>query len=355
MAMPPPSSTSAYRIDFNAGSFDGLKIHESEPLPALGPHDVLVAIEAVSLNYRDIAMPLKLYPSTTKPNVVPCSDAAGRVLAVGDQVSSIKTRDRVCPTFFQKFEDGYPTKESRASSLGGMNDGVLRKHGVFNQNGLIRIPDYLQATEAATLPCAALTAWNALFGLEGRACKAGDFVLTQGTGGVSLFAVQFAAAVGATVISTTSDNVKAQKLRDLGAKHVINYREDAHWGITARQYIESQGGPGAAHILEVGGEATMAQSFKAIASEGVISMIGFLGGNAEKRQASFWDTFASACIVRGINVGSRKQFRDMLAFTEEKRIKPVVDEQQFKFEDAKKAYEYLQAQKFFGKVVIAVE
>jgi NADPH:quinone reductase-like Zn-dependent oxidoreductase len=350
-----PSSTRAYRMDFDAANFAGLKVQESEPLTALGSHDVLVAVEAVSLNYRDIAMPLKLYPSTTKPNVVPCSDAAGRVLAVGSQVSTIKSGDRVCPTFFQKFEDGYPTKESRASSLGGMNDGVLRRHGVFNENGLVQVPNYLTATEAATLPCAALTAWNALFGLEGRACKEGDFVLTQGTGGVSLFAVQFAAAAGATVISTTSDNVKAQKLRALGATYVVNYREDANWGVTARQYIETRGGPGAAHILEVGGEATMAQSFKAIASEGVISIIGFLGGNSRQRQASFWDTFATACIVRGINVGSRKQFRDMLAFIEEKQIKPVVDEQRFKFEDAKKAYEYLQAQKFFGKVVIEVE
>ena len=325
------------------------------PVPPLGPKNVLVAMQAVSLNYRDIAMPLRLYPAYTKDDVVPCSDGAGTVLAIGSDVNALKAGDKVCPTFFQDFEDGYATKESRATSLGGLNDGVLRKHAVFNERGLIKVPDFLNAKEASTLPCAALTAWNALFGVEGRALKAGDWVLTQGSGGVSIFALLFAKALGAHVVATTGDKGKEQRLKDLGADVVINYREDATWGTKAKEYVEEQRGTGAQHVLEVGGETSMEQSLKAVAPEGLISIIGFLGGGMGERKAGFWDCFTSACLVRGVLVGSKKQFRDMLAFMEEKEVKPIVDEEVWTFEQARGAYEYLQAQKFFGEVVIEIE
>lgn len=352
-----PATTKGYTIDFNAGSFDGLRLSDSMPVSALGPHDCLVAIEAVSLNYRDIAMPLGLYPAPRKDNVIPCSDSAGIVVAVGSEVRDFKAGDKVCPTFFQDYEDGFATKQGRASSLGGLNDGVLRKHAVFSDKGLVKLPTYLTPVEASTLPCAALTAWNALFGVEGRKLKAGDWVLTQGTGGVSIFALLFAKGLGAHVVATTGDKSKEQKLRDLGADVVLNYREDANWGTTGREFIEKHGGTGAQHVIEVGGETSMAQSLKIVAGEGIISIIGFLGGGLGgegTRKTGFWDCFTSNCLVRGVIVGSRKQFRDMLAFMEEKGVKPVVDERVWPFDQARGAYEYLQAQKFFGKVVIDV-
>jgi NADPH:quinone reductase-like Zn-dependent oxidoreductase len=354
MASSVPSATSSYRIDFTTGNFDGLRLDKSTPIPTLGLHDVLISIEAVSLNYRDIAMPLRVYPSYTGTNVVPCSDGAGTVLAVGGDVQEFKAGDHVCPTFFQDFEDGYATKEARATSLGGLNDGVLRKHAVFNEKGLIKIPDFLSTREASTLPCAAVTAWNALFGVEGRALKPGDWVLTQGSGGVSVFALLFAEAHGAHVVATTGSKAKEQRLKDLGAELVINYRENPAWGIMAKEFIEKQGGTGAQHVVEVGGETTMEQSLKAVAPEGLISIIGFLGGGMGERKAGFWDCFTSGCLVRGVAAGNKRQFRDMLAFMEEKGIRPIIDEQSFTFERAREAYEYLQAQKYFGKVVIDV-
>ncbi|OQV06254.1 Alcohol dehydrogenase GroES-like domain-containing protein [Cladophialophora immunda] len=356
MASSTPAITSGYRIDLTAGSFDGLRLDTSLPVASLGPHDCLVAIHAVSLNYRDIAMPLRLYPAYTKEDVVPCSDGAGVVVAVGSQVESLKVGDKVCPTFFQDFEDGYPTKESRATSLGGLNDGVLRKHAVFGERGLIKLPGFLSAREASTLPCAALTAWNTLFGVEGRALKRGDWVLTQGSGGVSIFALLFAKALGAHVVATTGDKGKEKRLHDLGADLVLNYREDPKWGIAARDHIEKQGGTGAQHIIEVAGETSMEQSLKAVAPEGIISIIGFLGGaGTGEKKTGFWDCFTSACLVRGVLVGSKRQFRDMLAFMEEKAVRPVIDEKVWRFEQAREAYEYFRAQKFFGKVVIDVE
>ena len=214
------------------------------------------------------------------------------------------------------------------------------------------MPENLSAEEASTLSCAALTAWNALYGLESKTLKPGDVVLTQGTGGVSLFAVQFAVAAGATVIATTSSEAKAKKLKDIGAHHVINYKDDKNWGETVKRLTSN--GLGADHVLEVGGPTTMAQSLKAIKIDGVISIIGFLGGSSED-QPSFLDCLSNLCTVRGILVGSRLQFEDMNRAIEANKIKPVVDERVFKLEEAKEAYQYMWDQKHFGKVVIKVD
>lgn len=351
-----PTTTAVYNVDFSVGDFSGLRLQESVSLPAsLGPHDCLVAIRAVSLNYRDIAMVTGVYPQPTKKTVVPCSDGAGTVLKVGNQVTSLQVGDQVCPCFFQDFEDGVPTKEQKKSSLGGLNDGVLRKYAVFPERGLVKLPrpNCLSMREASTLPCAALTAWNSLFGLEGRKLKEGDWVLTQGTGGVSLFAILFAKAIGAKVVATTGDAKKENRLREMGVDEVINYKQDPQWGETARTVIEKAGGTGAQHIIEVGGETTLAQSFKAVAIEGVISIVGFLGGwSKDEEKASFSGAFATNSIVRGMFVGSKRQFEDMLVFIDERKIRPPVDEKVFTFEQAKEAYECLKSQKFFGKVVI---
>lgn len=214
------------------------------------------------------------------------------------------------------------------------------------------MPRNLSAEEASTLSCAALTAWNALYGLEGKGLKAGDVVLTQGTGGVSMFAVQFAVAAGAIVTATTSSEEKAKKLKDMGAHQVINYKDDKNWGETAKRLTSH--GLGADHILEVGGPTTMAQSLKAIKIDGVISIIGFLGGSS-KDQPSFLDCLSNLCTVRGVLVGSRLQFEDMNRAIEANKIKPVVDERVFKLEEAKEAYQYMWDQKHFGKLVIKVD
>lgn len=295
-------------------------------------------------------MPLGLYPGSFHPNTIPTSDAAGVVLAVGSAVTEFRPGDRVCNTFFLDFSSGYPTPTALQSSLGGLHDGMLRKHAVVPEKALVHAPSHLSMVEASTLPCAGLTAWNALFGLEGRVVKEGDWVLTQGTGGVSLFAAQFAIAVGARVVGTTGQKGKEGRLRkSIGVEEVVNYREVPEWGGRVKELV---GGVGVQHVIEVGGEGTMKQSLRAVAPEGVVSIIGFLSGG--EREVGFWDAFRASCVVRGINVGSRAQFQEMNRFIEEKRIVPVVDEKVFGFEEARKALEYLQAQQFFGKVVIKV-
>lgn len=212
------------------------------------------------------------------------------------------------------------------------------------------MPPSLSYLQASTLSCAALTSWNALYGLKPLA--PGDVVLTQGTGGVSIFAVQFAKAAGATVISTTSSAKKAEVLKNLGADHVINYKEVENWGEKAKEL--SPGGEGATHIIEVGGPKTMAQSLKAIKLEGVITIIGFLGGG-DKNQPGFLDCLMNLCTVRGVLVGSRVQFEEMNRAIEANKIKPVVDEKVFSLDEAKEAYQYMWEQKHFGKLAIKID
>jgi NADPH:quinone reductase-like Zn-dependent oxidoreductase len=205
--------------------------------------------------------------------------------------------------------------------------------------------------EASTLTCAGLTAWNALYGLESRALKPGQTVLTQGTGGVSIFALQFAKAAGARVIATTSSAKKAELLKKYGADHVINYKETPNWGEEAAKLTPGQ--KGVDHVVEVGGPTTMAQSLKAVAIDGVITIIGFIGGT-DKDQPGFLDCLTNMCTVRGILVGSRLQMEDMCAAVEANDIHPIVDEKVFEFKDLKDAYQYMWDQKHFGKLTVKV-
>ena len=214
------------------------------------------------------------------------------------------------------------------------------------------MPTTLNFQQASTLSCAALTAWNALYGVLGKSLKPGDTVLTQGTGGVSVFALQFAKAAGARVISTTSSNDKAEVLKKLGADHVINYKTDETWGETAKKL--TPGGVGCAHIVEVGGPKTLAQSLKAIRPEGTISIIGFLAGFS-KDQPSFLDCLNNMCTVRGVLVGSRLQFEQMNEAIDANGIKPVVDDKVFSLEETKDAYQYMWDQKHFGKLTIKID
>lgn len=335
----------------NAG-LDGLKFHPSRPLPELGPTSCLVEIEAVSLNYRDIAMLTGQYPMASKDDIIPCSDGSGTIIKIGSGVTQFAKGDRVCTLFNPSHQSGYFKPDTRQYSLGSSLDGVLRKYAVFDETALVAPPKNITLQQASTLPCAATTAWNAFYGVVGRDLKAGDYVLTQGTGGVSLFAIQIALAAGATVISTTSSAEKADKLKELGVHHVINYKENPQWGEAARKLTPDSAGVD--HILEVGGDTTMPQSLKAIKMEGVISIIGFLGGKSDTLGTKSVDFLTSLAIVRGISVGSKEQFKAMNAFIEEHDLQPIVDATVFPFEEARGAFEALQGQKQWGKIVIQV-
>jgi NADPH:quinone reductase-like Zn-dependent oxidoreductase len=247
--------------------------------------------------------------------VIPGSDGAGEVIAVGSQVTRFQKGDKVCTLFNQGHIGGSLDSLSLATGLGGVLDGTLRQYGIFNENGLVDMPSSLSYLEAATLSCAALTAWNALYGL--KPISAGETVLTQGTGGVSVFAIQFAKAAGATVIATTSSAAKAEKLKRLGADHVINYKETPNWGETAKALTRK--GEGVHHVIEVGGAATISQSIKAIKIDGIISIIGFVGGSGP--EPSFLECLGNLCTVRGLLVGSRVQFEAMVSFAS---LRPVL-------------------------------
>ncbi|KAL8728169.1 MAG: hypothetical protein Q9166_005563 [cf. Caloplaca sp. 2 TL-2023] len=346
-----PTTTKQWIVAGKNGN-DSLKFQEKAQIPQLGHHDVLVHFHYVSLNYRDLIIPKGKYPFPTKDNVVPGSDGAGTVEAVGARVTQFKPGDKVLTLFNQAHQAGPINLAIVATGLGGVYDGTLRQYGSFEETGLVHMPSTIDFKEGSTLPCAALTAWNALYGLESKALKPGDTVLTQGTGGVSVFALQLAKAAGARVIATTSSAAKASALRNLGADTVINYKDDPNWGETAKK--TSPHGLGVDHILEVGGPKTMAQSLKAIKPEGVISIIGFLGGMS-KEQPSFLECLNTVCTVRGVLVGSRLQFQQMNEAIDASEIKPVVDEKVFALEELKEAYQYMWDQKHFGKLTVKID
>ena len=335
------------------GGWEGLHYSNEVAVGEIGPQDCLIQIQAVSLNYRDVAIPMGAYPMTSHAGIIPCSDAAGIIIAVGNSTSRFHVGDRVCTAFNPAHRSGLTSPEKRKHSLGNVADGVLRKHAVFHETALVKAPDTLDVIEASSLSCAAVTAWNCLFGLKDRALAAGDWVLTQGTGGVSLFAIQIALAAGATVVATTSSNDKAEKLKSMGVQHVIDYTMESNWGEYAKRL--SPGGEGVHHVIEVGGEATMPESLKAIRMEGVISVVGFLGGADRERKCGFVDCLRTLAIVRGITVGPTEQFELCNAFIDKFGIKPVIDPTIFRFDEAQKAFQYLWEKKNYGKVVIQID
>ena len=284
-------------------------------------------------------------------------------------MSRFKPGDKVVTLFNQGHLAGSMTNGILQTGLGGSADGTLREYAALSEQGLVKVPANLSLVEAATLPCAAVTAWNALYGLESRGLKPGHTVLTQGTGGVSIFAVQFAKAAGARVIATTSSAEKVELLKKLGADHVINYKETPNWGEKAKELTPD--GHGVEHVVEVGGPTTLKQSLNAIAFDGVISkwpttvpftytyidhflaIIGFVGGFS-KDQPSFLDCLSHQCTVRGLLVGSRLMFEDMNAAIEQNDIHPVVDEKVFQLSELKEAYQYMFDQKHFGKLCVKI-
>jgi len=344
-----PKTNKVWTIEGKDG-FESLKLNKEAPVPQPSDYEVLVKFHAASLNYRDLIIPKGQYPFPEKDGVVPCSDGAGEVVAVGPKVTRFKVGAKVVTLFNQGHIGGSLDAQTVATGLGGVLDGTLRQYGAFPESGLVHMPPSLSYPQASTLSCAGVTAWNALYGL--KPLTPGDVVLTQGTGGVSIFAVQFAKAAGATVIATTSSAKKAEVLKSLGADHVLNYKEVENWGEHAKSLTPN--GEGVTHIIEVGGPATMEQSLKAVKIDGVISIIGFLGG-VHQKQPGFLDCLINVCTVRGILVGSRVQFEDMNRAIEGNRIKPVVDEKVFGLEEAREAYQYMWEQKHFGKLTIRID
>ena len=348
------ATTSRWTITPGAG-WDGLHWEESVPAPdPPSPDQCLLEITAVSLNYRDTALLHGNYPQMKRSGIVPCSDAVGRVIQVGDGVTGFKIGDRVCTVFNPAHDKGAITHAKMAFSLGNVVDGTLRKLANFDQKGLVKAPSHMTDRQAATLTCAGVTAYNSLFGLAGAALEPGQWVLTQGTGGVSLFAIQMAVAHGANAIATTSSDEKAEKLKQMGVKHVIDYAKNVNWGELARKITPD--GEGVHHVVEVGGDSTMTQSLEAVRPEGLISLVGFLGGNDETIKARFMDVLKQRAIVRGMSVGSAVLFRECVEFMEKHEIEPTVDGKEFAFKEADEAMKYFSGSRsVFGKVVITVQ
>lgn len=334
-----------WRLSGGAG-LDYLQLVEA-PVPEPGPREVLVRIRAAALNYRDLLTIKGGYGSRQLKELVPLSDGAGTVEAVGPGVTRFGAGDRVTANFFQSWIGGAPSEERLAGNLGGMLEGTLAEYRVFHEDGLVATPPHLSDEEAASLTCAGLTAWSGVI-TQGRV-QPGETVLVQGTGGVSLFALQFAKLAGARVIATSSSDEKLARVRKLGADETINYRTTPDWGRTARSLT---GGRGVDHVVEIGGAGTLNQSIRAVRVGGAISMIGVLAGPGEGALAIPLVVMQNIRL-QGVTVGSREQMEAMCTAIARHGMRPVID-QVFPFAEAKEAFAHMASGQHFGKVAIAV-
>ena len=325
--------------------FENLKlVQRPEPRPGRG--EVLISMKMASLNARDLIVPLRGYGRATgELPLIPVSDGVGEVVETGEGVTRVKTGDRVCPTYFQNWTAGEPSPARFASALGGPLDGVMADLVCLSEEGVVRVPDYLGDTEAATLPCAALTAWSAIS--THNRTRAGDRILIQGTGGVALFALAFAKIHGAHVTVISSSEEKLDQVRAMGADATINYRETEDWARASRSITEDRGGYD--NVIELGGEATLPLSLRAIRPGGTISVIGVLSGL--NLNASLGPIVARQVRLQGVTVGHRDGFEAMLAAMAQHEVRPVLGES-FAFEDLKPALEHLRAGGHIGKTLI---
>ncbi|WP_249146874.1 NAD(P)-dependent alcohol dehydrogenase [Bradyrhizobium sp. AUGA SZCCT0042] len=320
----------------------------NRPMPTWKANEVLVRIRAATLNYRDLLTVKGGYGSRQKFPLVPASDCAGVVEAIGANVTKFRPGDRVIANFFESWLEGDPTSEKLSRALGGSVDGVLAEHRAFDEDCLVGAPKHLSDEEAASLPCAGLTAWCAVvkFGQVGPA----DTVLTQGTGGVSLFALQFAKLFGAQVIATSSADAKLAKLEEMGAARTINYRKVPEWGKLAR---EMTGSRGVDLVVEVGGVGTLNESMRATRIGGSVALIGVLaGGAAESLRLPL--IVMQQQRIQGVTVGSVDDLKRMVAAVSNSKVRPVVDSI-FSFGDARSAFEYMASGKHVGKVAISFD
>jgi NADPH:quinone reductase-like Zn-dependent oxidoreductase len=315
-----------------------------EPEP--GPGQVVMRVRAASLNYRDLLTVRGSYDPRQPLPLIPLSDGAGEVVAVGPGTTRAKEGDRVAANFAQSWIWGPPTRERLRSSLGGPLDGMAAERVVLDAEGTVAIPDHLSFEEAACLPCAAVTAWNALVA-QGR-LTAGQTVLVLGTGGVALFALQFARLLGARVVVTSSSDAKLERARSLGASDVINSRTTPEWDAAVKTMT---GGRGADHVVELGGAETLARSVRAACFGGQVSLIGSLSGL--EARVNLAQVFMRGVRLQGILVGSREMFEAMNRAIALHRVRPLVD-RVFDFDDLPAALEHLDAQAHFGKIVLKV-
>lgn len=334
-----------YLVDSDGG-FEAIKTLE-KPEPVPGPGEVKIRLRAASLNYRDLGVAQGGYLRNDTSPVVPLSDGAGEIVQLGDGVDRWNIGDRVSPCFVRDWINGGPNDTVLRTCLGGGVDGVLSEFMVLPSDSLVRIPDTVTYEQAATVPCAAVTAWHALFHSGNLQPK--QTVLLLGTGGVSVFALQFAKAAGAHVIITSSSDKKLELAKSMGAGDTVNYAQNPQWHQEVRRLT---GGAGVDHVVEVGGPGTLERSLKSCTVGGNVHLIGVLDSPAAKVSPML--AVFNLLTIRGIYVGSREMHEQTLSMMVEHKIEPVID-RVFSFDDAIEAYRYFASQQHVGKVVIRFE
>ena len=328
------------------GSIDGLALVE-QPEPQPAPGEILVRVRAVSLNYRDLITLDRQRPGNLPPPLVPCSDGAGEVVAIGEGVTRWKVGDRVAAIFFHDWVSGPFAMRYHGGAGGGSAHGMLREFVALPEHACVPVPDHLSFAEGATLPCAAVTAWQALF--TRGALASGETVLALGTGGVSIFALQLATAAGAKVIVTSSSEGKLERARAMGAWQTINYKTTPDWDKEVWRLTEKHG---VDHVVEVGGPGTLGRSMNSVACGGQIALIGVLTG-FDPPDASLFPIMARNVRLDGIYVGSRADFESLNSFLANHGIHPVID-QTFPMAEVRAAFTHLRSGAHFGKIVISL-
>ena len=335
----------AYQLPKLGAGIDALVIVD-RPVPKPLYRQVLVKVAACSLNFRDLSIVRGRYRMQARDNVIPLSDGAGEIVEVGPGVLRVKAGDRVAGSFFQRWPGGEPGPHTAASALGGPIDGMLAEYAVLEEDGVVKLPEHLSLEEGASLPCAGVTAWNAI--MHHGKLIAGQTLLLQGTGGVSIFGLQLARMMGIAAVITSSSDEKLERAKALGAACAVNYKTVPEWDKAARAFT---GGRGVDQVLEVGGAGTLIRSFGAIRVGGKISIIGGLSGGATDFNAGL--IFTRQANIQAIGVGSTQMFEAMNGAIAANGIKPVID-RVFGFDEAPAAFRHMEAGAHFGKIVVRV-
>ena len=334
-------------VQINSWGTGGLSITEA-PIPDAGSRQVVVRMRAVSLNFRDLLVVQGRYDPKMRLPLTPVSDGVGEIIAVSADAKRFPVGSRVMPIHVPGWVAGSAGEAAESGPRGGPSPGVLSEHSLFDERDLVAVPSHLDDVEAACLPCAAVTAWNALFGLAST--KPGDKVLVLGTGGVALFALQFAVAGGAEVAITSKDAGKLERARAMGAAHLINYTADARWGEAVKRAF---GGPGADRVIELGGGATLSQSLRAVRGGGDVMLVGSVTGNVAS-DFSVVTTFMRAVRVQGVAVGPRSVFESMNKAIACHALRPIVDRVFDGLESFPEALVYLAEGQHFGKIAVRI-